>query len=425
MNVIFGLFCLFAIFLDLNKIEGEVLIMVFLNRHGARTSIHEFTELEEIFPDYQKGVLTYNGWREQIILGKYVRNKYLTSNKHGLKSEPYLKINNPSKEFLILSSPLSRTLESSFAYSTGLFPDHFYNLINPGGVTDNDKDSDILPIKNFNPNAILKDTNTFNIMVSDMNRDILFHGKRCKVHKDKSEKEEISLINEAEKKILYDYLKKTFPITLKDIEFDNLDSTLIKYLNSAIVCVNANFDIEIFKMPKEVRDIFSKMVVNYIYLKKFKNLDTNRLISSQFFDEIAKMFDFKTGNGERKLNFFNHTNIEYDDLKLAVFSGHDTNILAALNNLIREEILISLLKNPIDNVDFLVPKFSSSLEFHLIKKRNKHYVKLFYNGMDISDKIQNSNGREIEYQKFKDLLISKIFPDYQNCQYKILNKDED
>jgi len=164
---------------------------------------------------------------------------------------------------------------------------------------------------------------------------------------------------------------------MKNVEVQNLNSTLIKQIYSVITCLNANYKVDAFKMPKEVREIFSKWWVNYNYFIRFKNKDMNKLINSQFFDEIFKMFDSKTGNGERKLHFLNNTQLEYDDLRLAVFSGHDTNILASLNNLIKEEILNSLLKNPIDNYNFLIPKFSSSLEFHLIKKANIYYEKLF------------------------------------------------
>jgi len=177
-------------------------MIVELNRHGARTPNHEFIELEEIFPDYQKGVLTLNGWKEQYLLGKNVRHKYLSSNKHGLRSEPYLNITNPLKQYLIISSPLPRALESALAFSSGLFPDYSCKIIYQGGVTENNKNNEISPIKNHNKKTILNGTHYFNLMVTDIKRDILFHGKNANFLKRNQKKKKFLLLRKM-KKIFY------------------------------------------------------------------------------------------------------------------------------------------------------------------------------------------------------------------------------
>jgi len=425
MKLLIGFFCLFSLFYDLSKFDGEVLMVVILNRHGARTPLHKFPETDIFFPEYEKGVLTYNGWRQQILLGKYIKSKYLV-NKQKIRGEPYISVDNPSKQFLIISSPLLRTVESAMAYSLGLFPDHSYNMIDSGQVQ-TDSFNEVPPIKIPSNNFLLQDLSSFNILISDKRRDILFHGKKCKIHIDKAEdKDDAELINEAEKGIVFRYLQNKFPESMRGISLDDLSNTQIKYFNSAIVCVNFNFEDDLFKMSKDVQDAFSKFIVNYYYLKKLKNSNVTRIMSSQFFDEIVKMFDFKLEKDiNKKLYFFDNTQVNYDDLKLIVFSGHDSNILASLKNLIREDFLVSLLKNTQDSVDFLIPKFSSSIEFHLVKRANRLFVRVIYDGVNISDRIQFGKNNEIEYDNFKNLLISKIYPGYENCDYKPANLDED
>jgi hypothetical protein len=89
-------------------------------RHGSRTPGKIYKEVNSHFGDktYLKK-LTLNGFKQMILLGKYIR-------KHIIEKNNLIDLNNISKEFLIFSSPSNRAVESSVAYSQGLFPEAIF-----------------------------------------------------------------------------------------------------------------------------------------------------------------------------------------------------------------------------------------------------------------------------------------------------------
>ena len=106
--------------------KPEVKMIVNIIRHGARTPTEMRPEFEKYFATSDPGKLTYNGFRQMVMLGRVLRNRYINS-----KSKEYanlIDIEKIREQFLLISSPNPRAIESGIAYSLGLFPEYVYKL---------------------------------------------------------------------------------------------------------------------------------------------------------------------------------------------------------------------------------------------------------------------------------------------------------
>jgi len=95
-----------------------VLLSVFqINRHGARTPKHFEERQKKLFFGSQNMQLTINGYRQEQLLGSYMKEKYVES--FNFINPEYKK-----EEFLIMSSPTQRTIFSAAGFLSGLFPNY-------------------------------------------------------------------------------------------------------------------------------------------------------------------------------------------------------------------------------------------------------------------------------------------------------------
>lgn len=92
------------------------LISVFqINRHGARTP-KAFEDLQKkLFFGAHDMQLTINGYRQEQLLGAFMKDKYIEQYK-------FLSPEYKEDEFLLICSPTQRTIFSATAFLSGLYP---------------------------------------------------------------------------------------------------------------------------------------------------------------------------------------------------------------------------------------------------------------------------------------------------------------
>src|SRR5690349_18219912 len=117
----FFLFLTLNSFLYEDKATYKVVMIVNLFRHGARTPTKMRPEFKKYFRDTQTGKLTVNGFRQMTILGKVLREKYINSKNPHLKD--FFDLNKINEQFVLVSSPYVRAIESGLGYVLGLFPE--------------------------------------------------------------------------------------------------------------------------------------------------------------------------------------------------------------------------------------------------------------------------------------------------------------
>lgn len=93
-----------------------ILLSVFqINRHGARTPKHFEERQKKLFFGSQNMQLTINGFRQEQMLGSFIKEKYVEKLK--FLSPEYL-----PDEFCLISSPTQRTIFSAAGFLSGLYP---------------------------------------------------------------------------------------------------------------------------------------------------------------------------------------------------------------------------------------------------------------------------------------------------------------
>lgn len=86
-----------------------------INRHGARTPKYHQEIQKKIFFGSTNMQLTINGYRQEQLLGKLMKERYT-------KKFNFIKDNYDDKEIAIFSSPTQRTVFSAAGFISGLYP---------------------------------------------------------------------------------------------------------------------------------------------------------------------------------------------------------------------------------------------------------------------------------------------------------------
>lgn len=438
MQWIFGIFSLINLLLDLGNVnKEETLLVVTMFRHGARTPKHYVEEVEKTFKKYPIGSLTDNGWRMQFLLGKYLRER-LPKN-----------YNITSADVLLISSYKDRTINSAISFASGLTEgmfrlvtfDSFVNRFNFKVCKTRDFNQIISNQKTmrdmiyreksiYPPLKGFKDEfNKYNIMVVSNQKDILFHGRNCKFTKEFNytlgktrSKKFFSDISFSEHKLIFNYLKKEFNVTLRNVtDFKQMTHKDIK--NYYLIIKSMDFENPgIFSpLSGETEEAFYKLIFDYYYKLAISSEDQAKMSSSMFFDYLIYFFESKIKRREVE-----------DDLnyKVISFSGHDYNILGVINNLYGREFLFTLDKWKYK--DFLFSSYSSSFEFHLVRfDYDEYFVRIYYNGHEpklrlanhinsegYSSKTHYIAGKGVPYHQFKRLVKSRIYENYDKCHIK-------
>jgi hypothetical protein len=430
MNIYF-LFFLFLIFIKSEietNLKPEVKMIVNLIRHGARTPSKMRPEFGKYFTTAEPGKLTLNGFRQMVMLGRVLRDRYI-NNKSG-KFANFIDIEKIREQFLLISSPNPRAIESGIAYSLGLFPEYVYKIYDVNNL--NQEDDPIPPIIEHNSEEIEKLTEKhFNFIIENRDRDVMFHSRRCKFPEDVYQESSSTnyeanygVISEDERKLIYNYYKEHFNITLYGLDHNGLTDKLAHSLYTGLRCINFNIRNKI-SIPNKIHLILKKIFAYYLFMKRTDNDEITKITSSPFLDHLLEFFDHKVLNIEENLDFYHLGKFGYRDLRFVSYSGHDYNFVGLIKNLIRLDTISHYINNIHLYHKHLIIPFASNFDFHLIKWPNgEYYVKMFLNGEEIFEKIRShtfdgeiiyDKEKGIPYKIFKKILKGRIFEKYNEC----------
>ena len=121
--------------------ESELIGVVELIRHGARTPMSLEESNAKLYFGSRKGQLTFNGFRQHVLLGRWLRRRYVNGEVGRLFSGL-----DRSEELKVYSSPRERTIFSATAHISGLFPNSYTKLVYDNQELKND---DTPPLKGF------------------------------------------------------------------------------------------------------------------------------------------------------------------------------------------------------------------------------------------------------------------------------------
>jgi hypothetical protein len=444
----------------------QTIMVINLLRHGARNPNKFIKEVEEYFINNIPGKLTLNGFQQMKNLGRSVRKIYIENHFKNESLNNFLNITNINKEFLLISSPVDRAIESGISYSNGFLPNNDFNLID---LTNNDINYESKSVLNKKHKSLLKEedkhSNKFNFLIENKNRDVIFHSKRCifpeeiysqsKDNNDRSDsknknksKSDINYnyLNLTEKEEIFYFLKSQFKKTFENFHIENFTDKYARSLFSIIRCTNENSKNKKLNFPKKIENSLIRLFGKFLYLEKSKTEEIDKITVSPFFDHIKNFFDFKIKkindeiNGKKKeknfCNFWKLENYQYnEEIKMVTYSGHDYNFIGIFKNLLQTERLKFYLENSEKYEKFILFPFASSLDFHLVKdfKSGKYYVKIFLNWEEVFEYIRtgefevNENGEfiekeiiyekgvGIEYEVFIKIINNRIFEKYHEC----------
>jgi hypothetical protein len=418
----------FLIFLNLflNTNCEETLMIVNFIRHGNRTPGKLFAEIKDLFYKMDGKKLTLSGMKQMNILGKIYRSRYL-ENK-------LINLNSVTDEYLIISSPSTRSIESAIAFTMGLLPDKIYKIHDYNNLASR-RDSNPPMSKNFE-----NEFDYFNIIVERSSRNTLFHVKKCKFDgKDFPKNKNYSYLTLEEKKNIFEFLGQLFPETLKNVTIEDFSDKMARSIYSSIRIVNKHYHKQ-FKIPSHIEIILKRILSHFSYFGKMSNEEGSKIMSSTFFDHLIKFYDNKIKHHGLRDNFFKSIscctaasnldflpkieNEDYSDLKFVTYSGHDTNIAGIIRNFLTDEQLNEYFNNFEKYKQIVHISFGASVDFLLIHKNGEYYVKILLNGKEVFDKIRsNKEGKYlyydrnlgIKYEDLKRLLESRIYKNIHKC----------
>lgn len=434
--------CIFF-FLCQFKSQGVDLMLISFIRHGNRTPGKIFPEIKDLFHKMDEKKLTLSGFQQMNILGKSYRKKYLESNLIKFKSKQSEIQNINNQEYVIISSPSQRSIESSIAFSMGLFPDKIYKIYDYNHF--NIKRESIPPIGNSSFNE--EEFEYYNIIIENKIKNTLFHVKKCKFEKSEFLKNKnYSYLSLEEKKVVFEFFKEHFPQTLKNLNFDKFSDKLARSIYSSMRIVNKHYKKK-YLIPTHIELILKRILSHYSFFSKISNDEASKMMSTTFFHQMIKLFDHRINNHIEnnlqlvfKSNFYKSLNTcakldldflpnidheDYTNLKFVTYSGHDGNIAGILKNFLTDELLNHYFNNFNIYKKLVHISFAASVDFMLHFNKGEYYVKIMFNGEELFSKIRSAvegqylNYEElkgIKYDEFSKFVLSRIFSQIHTCK---------
>jgi hypothetical protein len=397
--VSYKIFLLLLIFIEVNsKLVGVVEIF----RHGSRAPpAFALKGKKKYFFDSSSMGLTINGFEQHLSLGTWIRKRYVE--KYKLLSQ-----NVTPSELELYSTATQRTIFSLTGHILGLYP----------GTKLIPNLNEIKEMKfNQGPPIDYEDTRPklYYTIKNKMNPTL--HSWKCKLNGKK-------LKNQVYPKSLYKFskglllsmieeFKNRMPFLFKKTKYLRL-SKLIKIIIGYVRCVNFLTGRNTFGISEKFIHLLRIYVVDKWYSYSLNKINEQylKISVSKLFEDISNFFEKKSFNMETK--------------KMILYSGHDTNLINIISNLINHEYLEKLAQDYIENKNeksfyFLVPQFASNILFELHKINKKYYIRLIYNGKTlkenfISSEVKYIEDKGIELQSFLNMLKERINPDYKNLE---------
>lgn len=406
----------------------DLLGVIQVHRHGARTGKRYSDLTEDLFFGSSDTQLTINGVKQHESLGQWIAERYIHYDYQLLSR------NFDKEEVIIKTSPLERTIFSAVAFIKGLYP---HSVVVPffkgnKGSEKKMKNNDLPPIPGY---KLRFDIPEVDLIVEDPNSDSIFHAGSCKLSPDSSQKVKEQLIKtkifnftEDEIKEAINNIKSQWSLPFESkTEKEIYTKKFLKELNGFITPTNYHYDYTYFNLTKQTNDVLKKIQVEKWYSGRVEDSKALRLEVSGFFNEFLEYLD----------KFSRRKEDEFQKLKYVIYSGHDSSIISLIANFLSKEKLLSLFKDLKSSYNFLQPGFAShfNLELHYKDSKSyflsgeKLYIRIVYNGNVVREGFRDELPYDTEldginYEDFRNYLSSRIDESYTNLYCKRSGEEE-
>jgi len=397
------------------EINSHLLSVINLIRHGARTPQSFPFITKKLNYGHFKSQLTINGLRQLQLLGRYTNQKYI-------KQKELLKVRYNPNDSKFYSSPSQRAIFSGTAFLHGLYKNYIIKPIFHNEKS-NFKTDSIPPIPDFNiENKIKYKEIPLHIKNSYNNK--IFHPHKCKLTKESNEI--IKEMGFIKRRIFPDISNDDLIEAIDDIKYhlpylftdlkpeEYYTRTFLSLMNSYLKQVRPTLKIK-FDFKPLTKQVMRMTNIEKHYSSRLIESKGIKLSASGFFSGFINYFDRIVNNDESKKKYI-------------LYSGHDTNIISILTNLLDKDYLLKKClegKESVSAHNFLIMPFASSfiLELHsnndAYGKLENYFVKIILNGEEIKeglhkDLVYYESLGGFEYNQFKSYLQSRIDPNYDD-----------
>jgi len=316
---------------EVQKGKYNVIGVVEVIRHGARTTLIPGQTSDFYYGTFYSQ-LTINGFRQEILLGRWIRRRYIKGEIQHLFNENFE--DNKDQELEIISSPRQRSIFSTSAHTLGMFPRSIIKLNLEGRAEV--KTDDIPPIFKFDLD--IKDGKEIVIDVVHPLKDNLFSARDCKIQNHTSK-----LIDEARNNthellfnITYNEKKEAIDDILNHYdeiigERAELEDNKDKYTNEnmkiifSIIRPLKYHMISKLKLKNTTLDTMKKTILNKKYYYRLDDSKEKKLFVSKILNKIKVYFTNKINNKTNK--------------KMIILSGFDNNIIDIIVNLFNTDAI--------------------------------------------------------------------------------------
>jgi len=392
-----------VLFLALPLLQAELIQVIQLARHGARTP-NSFEFMSNQYRE-NEGQLTVLGLVQEYQLGQEMRKRYIEDSN--FLSEEF-----DSSEVLIKSSWKNRTVRSAYAFANGLYPQKD-GVVHENIFAEDFPVENILPLKN-RVNKVEKDDirsvklneewakNITEIIQED--GDLYFHAPKdgnCppaeKIIKELKKSRESQDIEDFLSIALYPQLAASIngPLGFTRVHPENLNMKKAKSVLDNYRCNTFHG-----KDHPEMDDLTLKLLIKTRYLYAYKLTLLDDMVRSVSSSKLFKEFlDFTSAARDGVA----------DTPKFVFYSAHDTNLEILFSIFLLESVIAS-------NDDYNIIPFSSVMSIELHKEqetvngevKESHYVRLLFN--DEPQLIKWCMGYQCSLSQFHKILEHYIVP---------------
>ncbi|CAD8080495.1 unnamed protein product [Paramecium sonneborni] len=345
-------------------------------------------------PNGDAQILTPAGMRQQYVLGKWIRQRYIIDNQ--LLSSFF-----NENEIYIESTDYNRTIMSAYCNLQGMYPQGF--------EIPNVTEDKLLP-----PNPGSKSPNIGNYALPYKISLIPIHTKQeeqdyalaiyCKITDSIVESNrKTELYNKINSATQTQELFKRFNSELGLIEEKQVNDIIeLAEWRDTFTCNRYNGDNLPQKLSAKTLFYMDQIALLSFSLRQFQNWEQSKLYSTPYLKQVIENFDnFINGNSR---------------VKYRGSSSHDSTMLGIISglNLTSAQCQADIYLNKSQSDIFCLTEnieFSSNLIFELYNNtENGLYVRILYNGKYVP--ICSQKGTYCQYDRFKSL-VSQQFIDYE------------
>jgi len=422
-----------------------------LVRHGARTPLIKESH-SELYFGTQRSQLTINGFRQHVLLGRWLRRRYVLGDIYPLLNKNFYK--QDLNEIYFKTANFQRAVFSSSAHLLGLFPKAIIKLKYEGH--EEIKNNDIPPIKNFHDD--LRDGREMVINVANKDKDTLFKIHNCKLNSTLTLKDEaakfhsshvFTLTDNQIKEAIDDILthfhhvvlkskKKSVDTEVEGKEDKQIEKAVKKNLRTREYVDDTQNKRTIPKYSLKTLSKFISALRPYKYHNKLKvNLKESTLLTMKK-QVLNKLYQVRLSESPQKklfsshllmklITFFNEIREKKTKTKLMVLTAFDTNIVDLISNLFDTNFLRKSIPEALHDQNlyrFLAPPLASSVIFELVQIENdsNYYIRIIYNGKEINSNLAKPVRHSptydyLDYNDLSNLIQSRIDSNYEkvNC----------